>query len=71
MKIVRDCTGTYLQKDNKDYLVCNDEILASFEDGDKVKVEYDLLTDCFGLIEEPVCLMIHPYESLIEITEIK
>ena len=70
MEIVKDCTGTYLQKDNVDYLVCNSSILDEYAAGDKIKVEYDLLTECFGLIEGPVCLLYHPFESRIEITKI-
>ena len=71
MEIVKDCTGIYLQKDNVDYKVCNEEILDGYSAGDKIKVEYDLLSECFGLIGEPVCMLFHPYESNIEITKIK
>lgn len=70
MEIVKDCTGIYLQKDKLDYKVCNEEILDGYSAGEKIKVDYDLLTECFGLIEEPACLLFHPFESNIEITKI-
>lgn len=31
--VVRDCTGTYLRWDGKDYQVCNLEKVSSFSDG--------------------------------------
>ncbi len=71
MEVVRDCSGVYLKKDGKDHYVCNDEILSSYATGDKVKVQYDVLTECFGLIDQPVCLLYHEYEDKIEITDIK
>lgn len=71
MEIVRDCTGVYLKKDNKEYKVCNESKLESYSTGDKIKVEYDVLVECFGLIEPTVCLLYHEYESLIEVTKIK
>jgi len=70
MKVVKDCTGIYLQKDNVDYKVCNESILDGYSEGDKIKVEYDLLTECFGLISELTCELNHPFESRIEITKI-
>ena len=71
MEIVRDCTGTYLKKDGKDHYVCNESILSSYSAGDKIKVQYDILTECFGLIDSPVCLLFHEYEDKIEITKVK
>ena len=71
MEIVRDCTGTYLKKDGKDHYVCNESILSSYNAGDKIKVQYDVLTDCFGLINQPTCLLLHEYDDKIEITKIK
>ena len=70
MEIVKDCTGIYLQKDSKDYKVCNESILDGYDEGDKIKVDYDLLNGCFGFIEEPTCELLHPFESRIEITKI-
>ena len=71
MEIVIDCSGVYLQKGATDYKVCNEEILNDYSAGDKIKVEYDVLSECFGLINEPTCLLYHGYEDLIEITKIK
>ena len=71
MEVVRDCTGTYLKKDGKDHYVCNESKLSSYASGDKVKVQYDVLAECFGLIDQPVCLLFHEFEDKIEITKIK
>ncbi len=71
MEIVRDCSGTYLKKDGKDHYVCNESKLSSYATGDKVKVQYDVLTECFGLIDQPICLLYHEFEDKIEITKIK
>ncbi len=71
MEVVRDCTGTYLRDNGSDFYVCNEEILSSYSTGDKVKVQYDVLTECFGLIEQPVCLLYHEFEDKIEIIKIK
>lgn len=70
MTIVKDCTGVYLRDNSRDYFVCNDEILESYSAGDKVKVTYDELEECFGILETPSCEMAHIYESKIEVTEI-
>ncbi len=71
MEVVRDCTGVYLKKDSKDFKVCNESKLDAYETGTKITVDYDVLAECFGLIEQPVCLMYHEYESRIEVVRIK
>jgi hypothetical protein len=71
MEVVKDCTGVYLQaRDGRDYKVCNDEILDNIAAGTKIKVSFDNLEQCFGLIDPVTCMMEHPYEGVIEITEI-
>jgi len=72
MTVVRDCTGTYLQKDGKDYLVCNLEKVKNFADGTKVTASYKRLKECKGSgIDQIVCLMYHQNEGWIEVTDIK
>jgi hypothetical protein len=70
MTIVKDCTGVYLRDNSRDYYVCNDEILGSYSAGDKIKVSFDELEECFGILEPVSCEMAHLYESKIEVTEI-
>ena len=71
MEVIRDCTGTYLRENGSDHYVCNEDVLSSYAPGDKVKVQFDVLTECFGLIDQPVCLLYHEFEDKIEITKIK
>ena len=70
MTVVKDCTGVYLRDNSRDYLVCNDEILENYSAGDKIKVSYDDLEECFGILEPVVCEMAHIYDGKIEVTEI-
>ena len=71
MEVIKDCTGVYLRARNgQDFKVCNDELLENISAGTKIRVSYDNLTECFGLIEPVTCTLTHVYEGTIEITEI-
>lgn len=71
MEVVKDCTGAYLRdKNGLDYYVCNDELLEGIATGSKIKVSYDKLEQCFGLLEEPTCEMLHQHSGVIEVTKI-
>jgi hypothetical protein len=72
MKVVRDCTGTYLQVNNKDYRVCNLEKVENFADGVSVKASYRSLTECNGSANgQIICMMYHQHEGWIEVLTIK
>ncbi|MBW7839440.1 MAG: hypothetical protein H3C36_07340 [Chitinophagaceae bacterium] len=68
--VVVDCTGTYLRVQNKDYNVCNIKIMAGFQDGDHVKATFTKIKECKE-VQGPICDMLHPYESWIEVKAIK
>ena len=70
MTIIKDCTGIYLRNNSRDYYVCNDELLENHTAGDKVKVSYNELEECFGVLEPVTCEMVHLYNGKIEITEL-
>ncbi|MFT6981809.1 MAG: hypothetical protein ACJAUD_000574 [Crocinitomicaceae bacterium] len=71
MEVIKDCTGVYLRtKNGQDYKVCNDELLENVNGGTKIKVTYDNLDECFGILEPPTCSETHTFEGKIEITEI-
>ena len=70
MTVIKDCTGIYLRKNAQDYYVCNDDVIESYSSGEKIKVSYELLEQCFGILEPVSCEMDHPYESKIEVTNI-
>lgn len=69
-EIVRDCTGTYLRIDTKDYLVCNDEITATYPENGRVIATFKIVDEC-SQDDGIVCELYHPYEEKIEITKIE
>lgn len=72
MKVVKDCTGSYLRSNaGFDYYVCNYAILNGYATGEKIRVKYDVLNECFGLISTPTCTQAHVYEDVIDVLEIK
>ncbi|MGB4773737.1 MAG: hypothetical protein WBP45_01070, partial [Daejeonella sp.] len=72
MIVVKDCTGTYLRLNNKDYKVCNFKTVVSFKEGEKVKASFDKIENCSEEIGLPVtCFLFHEYESQITIKKIK
>lgn len=70
--VVKDCTGTYLQIDKKDYHVCNPEIAEAIDNGTKVFAIFGMLKECTGSAAGAiVCDMYHPNEGWIEVKQIK
>ncbi len=70
--IVRDCTGTYLRYNSKDYQVCNHDKLMAYPDGKEVKVNFTKINQCKGSgSEKNVCHMIHESEGWIEVQKVK
>ena len=70
-EIDRDCTGTYLRLNNRDYMICNPEMVNSYADGSPIKVKYNTISECAP--SDPniiVCEMYHKYFGHVEITEI-
>ncbi len=71
-KVVRDCTGTYLQISSKDYHVCNIEKTNSYKDDETVKATFSSVGECKGsAANQAVCLMYHENEGWIEVKSIK
>ncbi len=71
MEVIKDCTGVYLRaKNGQDFKVCNDELLDNVNGGTKIKVTYDNLDECFGILEPPICSETNTFEGKIEITEV-
>lgn len=70
--VERDCTGTYLSLEGKDYHVCNLEKVSSFLDGTKVKATFKKIKDCNGSANDAiVCEMLHENEGWIEVEKIE
>jgi hypothetical protein len=71
MEVVKDCTGVYLRARNgQDFKVCNDDLLENIAAGTKIKVRYDNLNECFGILEPITCGETPTFECKFEITEI-
>jgi len=69
--VVRDCTGTYLRIEGKDYHVCNLEKVRGIPDGTAVAVSYKKLDECHGSAkEEIVCMLLRASEGWIEVKDI-
>jgi hypothetical protein len=70
--VERDCTGTYLRFDGKDYHVCNPEKVASFSDGATARAKFKKIGECNGSARDTiVCKMLHPNEGWIEVSKIE
>ena len=60
--IIRDCTGTYLRLDGKDYHVCNTEKTDSFSSGTIVTASFKKIDACTGTASGTmVCEMLHEH----------
>lgn len=70
--IVRDCTGTYLRiGENKDYLVCNSDILTEKKDGEKVSLVFVYTKECAERNGKIMCMMYHENKGMIRVKSIK
>lgn len=65
--VVKDCTGVYLRDQQKDYLVCNYEVLNAYSNGTSVRATYQHIGSCPKLDTVVVCEMLHPSEGLVEV----
>lgn len=68
--LLRDCTGTYIRWQGKDYRVCNIKKVASFPDGSAMTATFKSIDyeECNGAAkDEIVCTMLHISEGWVEI----
>lgn len=67
--IQRDCSGTYAEfKNGTKHLICNEQIVETITDGTKIRIKFETMTQCFGLVE---CDLYYKKDGYIEITEVK
>lgn len=57
--VVKDCSGTYLRNDGKDYHVCNAALLDSFPSGTKILVDYERVNECKDTSQKAICMLYH------------
>jgi hypothetical protein len=68
--IERDCTGTYLSMDGKDYHVCNTAATDAYNEGSTVKANFVLIGDCQQQ-NDGYCMLYHENEGWVEVEEIQ
>jgi hypothetical protein len=67
--VIKDCSGYYLQVEEKYYLVCNREILKDYNDGQEVVLSFNKINSCNNNYIS--CMMFsHKNESWVEIKKI-
>lgn len=70
--LVRDCSGTYLRLNEKDYHVCNPEKVAAYKDNETLVATFTKLKECRGSANDAiVCMMYHENEGWIQVEYIK
>ena len=72
MTVIKDCTGSYLRFNNKDYPICNEDKLDAFADGATVKASFVKDDKCVS--DRAHCAMVHGFETesgTFRITKIK
>lgn len=72
MIVIKDCTGTYLRLNDKDYPVCNEDKLDKFADGTSVDASF--VSDDKCISERMHCSTVHEHEMVagrFRVTSIK
>lgn len=68
MLVVRDCTGTYLRLDDRDYKVCNTNATDIFVEGTMVRAAVQTNASCND--DGYYCEMYHQYDSRVRVLSI-
>ncbi len=70
MTVIKDCTGSYLRFNDKDYHICNFEIVFNIKDGTEVKASFVKVESCSANDSLNTCDMLHINEGWITVTKI-
>ncbi|WP_124634377.1 hypothetical protein [Taibaiella sp. KBW10] len=72
MTVVKDCTGTYLRYDHKDYLVCNYAALRNYAHAAALTVTYNRIDNCTQRDPDlAFCEMLHAHEGWIKVASVQ
>ncbi len=66
-----ECTGAYLIISDKEYYVCSYKKLDDFNDGQVVKITYEMAAECYGEYDRIRCAMVYPCDGSIRIKHIE
>ena len=69
MIVIKDCTGSYLRFNDKDYHICNMEVVDNFDNGTEVEASFKKIDECDNNWSE--CYMLHDNEGWINVTKIE
>lgn len=67
--VEKNCTGSYLKINDTYHYVCNQEMIASYTNGQAISVTYEVLEGCKSK-GTPTCDLAFNYANIIEIKEI-
>lgn len=67
--VVRDCSGTYLNLNGKDYFVCNPDKITSVLDNSELLVTYAPCDECTD--RQTHCTIARPFEGCFTILNYK
>jgi hypothetical protein len=67
MKVVKDCSGTYIQYENADYQVCNKDLLVKYNDGDWILASFYTLSECPEKGDVMVCMLYHENKGWVKV----
>lgn len=65
--IIKDCTGSYFRANNKDYIICNEEVVNNYENNTNVHAIFNRQDGC-GYTGD--CYLYHHYEYAIKVVSI-
>jgi len=68
-KIIKNCTGSYLNINDNEYLICNSEVVVDFNNDTEVLVDYNLIDNCENN-HGTICEMAYSHNGTISINEI-
>ena len=71
MTVIKDCSGTYLRLNNKDYHVCNTESVDNFSNGTIVNATFEKLKSCPSIENQPTCYINHENEGWVKVKKIE
>jgi hypothetical protein len=70
--VKRDCTGTYLHFNDRDYKVCNTEMLTNIANGDSIEATFTAIKKCNGTANGAInCAITHEYTEWVEVKQIR
>ncbi|MEZ5196925.1 MAG: hypothetical protein R2764_11115 [Bacteroidales bacterium] len=70
MTVIKDCTGSFLRYNGKDYHICNVEMVGDYDSGMEVEASFKKIKECLQG-EISICEMYHQNEGWIQVTRIK